>query len=125
MDDRRDSYRHVLASRRRLSAELHVAGGRNLRGVIIDFSVGGLSVQMPRSPVEEPLEETWFISFSLSSSEKPLVLTAELVHLRATDPPVAGFRFLPLLDYKTQTEVEKRIWSYLLNEQRLSLRRTG
>jgi hypothetical protein len=125
MDDRRENYRHVLVPRRRLPAELHVSGGSSLRGVVIEFSVGGLSVQLPAGSGRDNSQETWFISFALSPSEKPFIVTAELVHQLATDPPVAGFRFLPLLDYKAQAEVEKRIWSHLLNEQRLSLRRTG
>ena len=125
MDDRREYYRHVLVPSRRLPAKLHIAGGADLSGVIIDFSIAGLSAQLPPVLASEQFRGTWFISLILSSSEKPLVLTAEMVHLRPTDPPVAGWRFLPSIDYNLHYEAEKRIWRYLVNEQRLSLRRTG
>jgi hypothetical protein len=127
MDNRREYYRHVLGAGRRLPAELNVAGTASRRGFIVDLAVGGLSMELPAMHAGEPMHGTCFISFTLSAVREPLVLPAELVHLRSTGTPVAGFRFLPFLDPKANAESQKRIWRYLLDEQRqqLNLRRTG
>jgi c-di-GMP-binding flagellar brake protein YcgR len=127
MENRRESYRLVIVPERPLVADLHVAGGQSLRGVITDLSVGGVSVRLQPQGAGDLSQGTWFISIALIPSQEPLVVAAELMHMQAADSPIAGFRFLRLADYKAHAEIEKRICSYLLNEQREELfrRRAG
>ncbi len=127
MINRREAYRQAFESGRRPAVQVVLPGGATRAGTILDLSVGGLRAQLPGSLAAHLPARPWHVSFALAAEQPPVQLPAEHIHVQAQDPPAVGLHFLPLVDFRAQEEIEKRIWLYLLEEQRRErkLRRAG
>src|SRR5579859_810677 len=121
MVNRRDDYRQRLRSEGGIPVDLILPDGTLWAGSIVDLSVGGMSVQLPRQLPQQPPEgaedERWFASFALFAGQPDVFLPAQLIHCQSLDSPVAGFHFLPPIDPRVAAEARKRIAAFLLAEQ--------
>jgi len=117
MVNRRNYYRQPLLVRDGVPADLILPDGTLWRGTIVDLSVGGMSVLLPRQPPAALTEDRWFVSFALIADAPAVFLPARWIHCQSCDPPIGGFRFLPPIDPRADAEARTRIAAFLVEEQ--------
>src|SRR5262245_40515297 len=119
MENRRQHYRQAIPPARALKVWLRSSdGARAIPGNMLDLSIGGFRMRADASA--SLLDKTWIATFALES-RGTLSIPVEPVHVRQ-DPPQHGFRFLPRVSPRAQEDLERTIWSYLLDEQRAERR---
>jgi c-di-GMP-binding flagellar brake protein YcgR len=118
MDNRRKEYRHSFDVARP-SAQLTRPGDElTLRGLVVSLSTGGMGVQF-WPPISPDLPQgPWSVHLLLKHDEPPLHLWALLRHVQDSDGLLYGFQFLPPADQATWADSQRRIWAFLLEEQR-------
>jgi hypothetical protein len=117
MENRRLDYRHDFPPTRPVLVTLKtVMEGRAIEGDLIDLSISGMCVYA--SALRNEDAEKWTISLALEPDAPPLDVIAERIHRRDSDPARVGFRFLASDDQEKADEQERRIWKFLLDQQR-------
>lgn len=117
MVNRRNYYRQPLRAAGGIPVDLILPDGTLWCGTIVDLSVAGMSVQLPRQPPDHLADDAWFTSFALAADQPEVFLPARLIHCQPDDPPIAGFRFLPPIDPRADQDARKRIAAFLVGEQ--------
>jgi c-di-GMP-binding flagellar brake protein YcgR len=122
MQNRRQFYRHSFAHPAHHPVRLRLLGhDEPLAGTMLNLSLGGLALRIEGETELEP--GTGMAEISLGPDQPPLTMPVELLHRDAHDPAIYGFRFLPRVDARAEEECERRVWSFLLREQRLQRRK--
>lgn len=126
MINRRSNYRHSFLEGERICVELKSCGQPPcvLGGEIVDLSINGMAVQLSDSTIELTLEDRFSAVFRLASEDAPLSFDCVVVHCKVNEnPPTFGFQFLPLPDPVADARREKTLWIFLMEQQRLMIRR--
>ena len=117
MQNRRQHYRHEFAPTRRFVVRLESSEGESaLQGEVINLSTGGVCVYAPA--LRKQSAEKWLVTISLDPETAPLSIPVERVYTRDGDPACCGFRFVDTPDTQELEERERKIWRFLLVEQR-------
>lgn len=92
-----------------------------LRGEVLDLSLGGMRFRLPEAtPALQPRERLQ-VSFCLAD-EEPFEVEAEVVYRQQEPVDCRGVRFLPLAEPSVSEARERRLWQFLLDEQRRARR---
>jgi hypothetical protein len=129
MENRREYYRHAFPPTRGMTVLLSTTDGTSsFMGDMVNLSIGGLCAR-PQAK-ETAAGKKWIASIALEP-EVTLHIPVEEVHDRDDQGGYCGFRFLPRPNPRVQEEQERKISSFLLDEQRgqrrqeRALRRAG
>jgi hypothetical protein len=113
MVNRRQDYRHPFAPLERLHAGFTTSAGQR-PGQVVDLSLGGLAAELAADG--PPLHPGDIVQVHLTlGPDQPLALRACITH--GQDLRI-GCRFLSLADATAQSARERRLWNFLLQEQR-------
>ena len=124
MENRRNNYRHLFEKETAISVELYSPSTPEirLRGVMTNLSITGMAVNFPSASVVLKPEERFRAQFSLPNETDPILLDCEVVHPEADPKPREhGFRFLPLLNHREEESRQRKLWLFLLDEQRRAI----
>jgi c-di-GMP-binding flagellar brake protein YcgR len=117
MQNRRRHYRHDFPPTRPVSVKLQSQdGSRTIEGDLIDLSIGGMCVYA--SALKNDTTENWSAIFQFETDANPFKVAAKRIRRHGNDPARCGFHFLAEDDPEKSDEQEKRIWRFLLAEQR-------
>jgi hypothetical protein len=119
MRDRRQDFRHTFDLARRLMVQCTSLRDRepgSVIGEILNISVGGLCIQA--EALASLGIDQWMASYVLEPGTQPVRAAVTRIYTGLTDPTVAGFQFLPTSNALAEEERERRIWRFLMAEQR-------
>ena len=117
MENRRQDYRHIFRPHERRQVQMSAAAAGTLRGELLDLSLGGVRVRLPGGAPPLKPQERCRVQLEVDS-DQALLFDAEVIH-REPDPEAScGLRFLPLVDVNAWELRERRLWKFLLEEQR-------
>ena len=90
---------------------------------LLDLSLGGMRIRMPQPPAELQMGDSVTTRLLGRESPNPVVLSlalpARIVHLRPHgDAFHCGLQFLPTASPSANDNIERRLASFLLSEQR-------
>jgi hypothetical protein len=113
MVNRRQYYRHNFDPHASLSVLLRTTDGSiSFFSELVNLSIGGMCVGAERHVFTPTI--SWTATFNLPPQTGTLNIPIEPVHFN--DGP-CGFRFLPRAKPTEQEDQDRAIWSFLLNEQ--------
>lgn len=124
MENRRQTFRHIFDPEEVLRVELHLPGKRGMLACeLLDLSLGGMRIRMPQPPAELQVGDSVTTRLIGRQSPNPvdlsLALPARIVYLRQHgDAFHCGLKFLPTASPATNENIERRLASFLLSEQR-------
>ncbi len=120
MENRRRHYRHQFPATDRLQVTLKsVDSPAQIKGTIVDLSIGGMRVESGDLKLSE--NDRWMAEFHLETAPHPMRMHTERVY--AHDNHACGFRFLPPINLNLREDQERQIWKFLLEQQRGERRR--
>lgn len=120
MDNRRLDYRHPFADRHRSVLLFAAEGAGEVAAPLVDLSVGGMGLCWVDGVPPPSIGTRFRVRVELPGRGE-LELPAEVVHAQGEGR--LGLRFLPAGEPAAQEKRDKKLWSYLLEEQRESRRR--
>jgi hypothetical protein len=117
MRNRRQDYRHSFDDKRRLMVKLSSIDDRDsVIGEVLNLSVGGLCVQA--ESLRGSKLDQWIATCMLEPGMPPVKALVELIYATPNSPKATGLHFVPTSDFSVQEERERKIWQFLLAEQR-------
>ena len=117
MRNRRQDYRHCFDDKRRLMVKLSSLDEReSVIGEVVNLSIGGLCIQS--DTLRGSKLDQWIATCMLEPGMPPVKALVEVVYASPSRPTAAGLHFVPSSDLTIQEERERKIWRFLLAEQR-------
>lgn len=118
MDNRRECYRHPFPPDEPLPVKVEdPAHGKSWEGQLVDLSVTGMCVRVPvATPTALPAARAT-AKLYLDPAQS-LSVPVRLVHAQSKGPGLFGFEFIESVDPRTNEMREKKLWAFLLQQQR-------
>jgi len=125
MNNRRADYRHPFEQSMRLPVRLDsIWRPVQISGAVRDLSLGGMSISLSETRVPLAVFQQCFAEIHVEEDKPVLRLSAAIVRVDSAHGVLrCGLQFLSSPE-PAQNEVrQKRLWQYLLQQQRLALNR--
>ncbi len=121
MENRRQHFRHPFGPSHRLRVKLtRPDNAASVEATVVNLSLGGMCVHADPLPADHA--NRWIAQFDDADSGFQLRIAAEPVYTNGMQEGEIGFRFLYPAYITKKEELEKVIWQFLLEEQRLERR---
>jgi c-di-GMP-binding flagellar brake protein YcgR len=126
MNNRRADYRHCFEQTVRIPVRLDsIWRPAQIKGAVRDLSLGGMSISLSETRVPLAVFQQCFAEIHVEEDKPALRLSAAIVRVDSGHGGVlrCGLQFLSSPE-PAQNEIrQKRLWQYLLQQQRLVLNR--
>jgi c-di-GMP-binding flagellar brake protein YcgR len=124
MDNRRECYRHPFDPDESMPVKVEdPAHNRSWEGQLVDLSVTGMCVRVP-VPTPGTLPPARVTAKLFLDPAQALSVPVRLVHAESKGPGLLGFEFIESVDPRTNEIREKKLWAFLLQQQRRARNRT-
>lgn len=118
MENRRECYRHPFPPEQALPVIVEdFAHGAAWQGQALDLSLTGMRIRIA-DPQPQPFSGRRANVRLFLDPAEALSLPIRVVHAEPRDPGVFGCEFVESIDPRTNERREKKLWAYLLQQQR-------